>query len=454
LIQYLQQQVVTALKYLHGHCLHAGYCQSFIQGNSSAVMCWKHWLPLLTILLHTSAVRTTKLPIVVVKWCLHQGTKSYPFVVHIAIAFPEIYWLVLTYNHEQLQWKPPWVFLMCISINGCYSSSSHNKRIPGVVNWFWRPQDTKLEISDLLYRTLKDQPVLSMNLSQHSLESRFAIQFGKSLSLLLSYSSSQFMRRFLCCVISKKCWKHWLKLLESAVQANGFNKKLAVSGVHWQSVDISAEYLQYQLESHETLQVGGIKWKDTLLSQLYVDTRVHLQKTSEHFSIFPDITNLVVLQSCFVQCCWIQWKIHWPLFTMVCWFGKYYGLLSETSPDHFLSKNLHTPVKIYDGIFELVMLLSMHCNNSTGSSIYCHWMVLVLIHVLLHLTCCMVDHYWAACRARKLAFVWALLGSIKTNFNRNAVDFKLVEMVTDPGVHVLRGGQASLHFVLPSEELR
>ena len=66
----------------------------------------------------------------------------------------------------------------------------------------------------------------------------------------------------------------------------------------------------------------------------------------------------------------------------------------------------------------------------------------------------MVDHYWAACRARKLAFVWALLGIIKTNSNRNAVDFKLVEMVTDPGVHVLRGGQASLYFVLPSQELR
>lgn len=122
-------------------------------------------------------------------------------------------------------------------------------------------------------------------------------------------------------------------------------------------------------------------------------------------------------------------------------------------------------MKIYDDIFEcypniikgvsdLAMLLSMHCSNNTGSNIYCHWMVLVLIHVLLHLTCCMVDYYWAACRARKLAFVWALLGSIKTNFNRNAVDFKLVEMVTDPGVHVLRGGQASLHFVLPSEELR
>jgi len=46
-IQYPQQQVITALKHLHGHCLHTGYCQSFIQGNSSAVKCWKHWLPLL-----------------------------------------------------------------------------------------------------------------------------------------------------------------------------------------------------------------------------------------------------------------------------------------------------------------------------------------------------------------------------------------------------------------------
>ena len=29
-IQYPQQQAVTALKYLYGHCLRAGYCQSFI----------------------------------------------------------------------------------------------------------------------------------------------------------------------------------------------------------------------------------------------------------------------------------------------------------------------------------------------------------------------------------------------------------------------------------------
>lgn len=99
---------------------------------------------------------------------------------------------------------------------------------------------------------------------------------------------------------------HWPSFINHAV---------AVSGVHWPSVNISGECLQYQLESHETVQVGGIKWMDTLLLQFNVDTKVHLQKTSEHFSIFPDITNLVVLQSCFVQCCWIQWKIYWPLFT-------------------------------------------------------------------------------------------------------------------------------------------
>ena len=49
------------------------------------------------------------------------------------------------------------------------------------------------------------------------------------------------------------------------------NHAVAVSGVHWLSVDISGECLQYQLESHETVQVGGIKWKNTILSQFNVD---------------------------------------------------------------------------------------------------------------------------------------------------------------------------------------
>lgn len=75
-------------------------------------------------------------------------------------------------------------------------------------------------------------------------------------------------------------------------------------------------------------------------------------------------------------------------------------------------------------------------------------------HVLLHLKFCMVYHYWTTCCARKLAVVWALLGIIKTNSNRNVVDFKLVEMMTDSRVHVLKEGQASMHFVLPYEELK
>ncbi|RLM74965.1 hypothetical protein C2845_PM15G15620 [Panicum miliaceum] len=94
--------------------------------------------------------------------------------------------------------------------------------------------------------------------------------------------------------------------------------------------DISGESWQYWLEPHETaVQLGGMKWKDTRQSQFSVGINVHLQKIGEYFSIFPDITNLVVFQSCSVKCCWIQWEISWPLCTMVCWFGE--GLLVITT---------------------------------------------------------------------------------------------------------------------------
>ena len=94
--------------------------------------------------------------------------------------------------------------------------------------------------------------------------------------------------------------------------------------------DISGESWQYWLESHETaVQLGGMKWKDTRQSQFSVGINVHLQKIGEHFSIYPDITNLAVLQSRSVKCCLIQWEISWPLCTMVCWFGE--GLLVITT---------------------------------------------------------------------------------------------------------------------------
>ncbi|CAN6325478.1 unnamed protein product [Urochloa humidicola] len=46
-IQYSQQQTVSTVKCLHGHCIDAIHCQSIVQGNPNEMQFWKRWLTLL-----------------------------------------------------------------------------------------------------------------------------------------------------------------------------------------------------------------------------------------------------------------------------------------------------------------------------------------------------------------------------------------------------------------------
>lgn len=59
----------------------------------------------------------------------------------------------------------------------------------------------------------------------------------------------------------------------------------------------------------------------------------------------------------------------------------------------------------------------------------------------------------ALCANQYVLLVWLSTKQLSVS-NTNVVDFKHVEMLTNQEVHALKGGQASMHFVPPSEDLQ